>query len=158
MKKMFVYCGLAGLSLGIAACTSNRQHASLPPIGPAPAVARAPEGWLVVYSALEPQQLTGESEVIPRHSGYEIYSAGGKHLRYVNNYMLGPDRVSLPPGNYIVVASATGYSKVTAPVVIKDGKTTDVHLDGSAPPIGREAPVSDVVRLPDGTIVGWRAE
>lgn len=157
MKKMSVFFGLAILSLALTACTAH-QHATLPPVGPAPAFARAPQGWLVVYSPVEPQPLTGDDEVIPRHAGYQIYSYNGEHLKYVNYYSFDPDKVSLPPGKYIVIASAPGYSRVTTPVVIEDGKITDIHLDGSAPSIKPGAPVTDVVRLPDGAIVGWRAE
>lgn len=159
MKKSYIYCGLVSLSVSLAGCTLTRQNVSLPPVGPAPAFvqgARAPEGWLVVYSALDDDMSLSDDPIYP-HSGYKIYSLDGTRLEYVNNNLAEPDTVSLPPGEYIVIASATSFNVVTLPVVIEDGKTTDVHLDGSAPAIEIGAPTSDVVRLPDGMIVGWRA-
>ncbi len=161
MKNTFIYCGLVSLAVALAACSSSRQHVRVAPVGPAPQVAekvQTPQGWLVVYSALDSGDFTGEDQVIPHHSAYEIFSSDGKRLKYVPNDVLDPDAVRLPPGNYKIVASATDYRAVTVPVVIETGKVTVVHLDGSQPTIERPTPASDLVQLPGGLIVGWRAE
>jgi hypothetical protein len=51
--------------------------------------------------------------------------------------------------------SATNFGPVRVPVQIEKGETTVVHLDGDQ----ESDPVSETaaVRLPNGTIVGWRA-
>jgi hypothetical protein len=46
---------------------------------------------------------------------------------------------------------------VTVPVVIEEGRTTVVHLDGSEVTGRRRNSSADFVRLPDGSIIGWRA-
>jgi len=65
-----------------------------------------------------------------------------------------PDTVTLPAGTYNIVAESTGCGLVTVPVVIANGKTTTVHLDGnwSAP---SKTPTNNLVFLPDGEAVGW---
>lgn len=96
------------------------------------------------------------------HSGYKIYSLEGKALKYVDNrvhtFSGDPATVSLPPGKYKVVARAATFGMVTVAVVIEAGKTTFVHLDGSELASGQQGSASELVRLPDGLIIGWRAK
>jgi len=93
-------------------------------------------------------------------SGYWLYSAEGKRLKYISNRTgsRGPEpaKVSLPPGRYKVVARAASFGTVTVPVVLEAGKTTFVHLDGSELTGASPNSTSEVVRLPDGLIIGWR--
>jgi hypothetical protein len=68
-------------------------------------------------------------------------------------------RVQLPPGKYRVAASSNGYGTVIVPVVIAANRTTAVHLDGSSSWASNAAlNGANSVRLPDGEIVGLRAE
>lgn len=103
----------------------------------------------------------GDPENVSYHSGYKIYSLDGKKVKHVSNkvgtYFEDPATVSLPPGEYKVLARATALGMVTVPVVIEAGKTTSVHLDGSELTGGRQISASDFVRLPGGLIIGWRA-
>lgn len=96
------------------------------------------------------------------HSDYRIYSLDGKLLKYVSNKVSAitedPATVSLPPGKYNAVAKAAAFGMVTVPIVIKAGKTTFVHLDGSELTGGQQTPTNDFVCLPDGLVIGWRAE
>jgi hypothetical protein len=69
-----------------------------------------------------------------------------------------PMVVVLPQGNYKVLARADGYGRITVPVVINGGKLTEVNLETwnrKKTPVSNEAAV---VQLPNGYVVGWRAE
>jgi hypothetical protein len=67
-----------------------------------------------------------------------------------------PQIVRLPFGYFQVRAEAEGFGWVTVPVVIRAEEETVVRLDGTwtdTPSAnGRE-----IVRLPNGRLVGWRA-
>ena len=156
----FLLACFIGLTPG---CTLIRQSAIVAPVGPPPLVPadRASEGRLVVYSALD-IGTPGDSDYARYHSGYRIYSADGKSLRWVNNRVRtsseDPEVVSLPPGRYRVLARAAAFGTVTVPVVIEAGKTTFVHLDGSELAGGGQTTAIGFVSLPDGLIIGWRAK
>src|SRR5437870_545117 len=162
MKHAFTY-SLEALAVFIAACVAPRPIAVVTPVGPAPfeRARETPEGELTVYSSWD-IGMSADSEGTSHHSGYRIYSAYGKQLKYVNNwvgtFIEDPAVVSLPPGRYGVLARAAASGMVTVPVAIEAGKTTSVHLDGSRLANGRQTSESDLVRLPDGRIVGWRAK
>jgi hypothetical protein len=113
---------------------------------------------LEVYSAL--LGFTSGNAAWYLHTGYYLCNQQGKPLQYVENvanYSTGePALVSLPPGDYIIHAEATGDVGVEVPVVIEAGQTTAVHLDNSwGPP--QEYPKSSFVSLPSGEPVGWSA-
>jgi hypothetical protein len=113
----------------------------------------------VVYSAWScfDNYLTSE------HSGYNIYLNDGKFLKYVPNAIEGdytkepPMRVHLPAGSYMIKAEWGIYGWVFVPVVIQCDQTTFVYLDGERHPIDSLASANNVVKLPDGEIVGWAA-
>jgi hypothetical protein len=71
-----------------------------------------------------------------------------------------PALVTLPPGTYHVEARAQDYAGVTTratvPVVVEAGRVTAVHLEGDWKPAGHPK-ASELVRLPNGHAVGWRA-
>ena len=157
------YFLLMGLIVLASGCAFSRHVVLQTAVGPPPFVVatRSPEGGLAVYSASD-IGTPGEPDYVNYHSGYKIYSLDGKMLKYVNNrvgptYVEDPATVSLPPGRYNVVAGAAAFGTVSVPVVIEAGKTTFVHLDGSKLSSGRQTAASDFVRLPDGSIIGWRA-
>ena len=163
MKSDFITTALllGTLSYG---CTTHQPRLVLGTVGPAPAAftASASTGTLAVYSAFDP---TPDFNGVPyrrRHSDYQILSPQGQLLQGVQNDNAtsweGPKRITLPAGNYRVVAHANGYGLVTVPVLIEPGRVTTVHLEGSASwPDIAELRRSDPVRLPDGEIAGWRA-
>lgn len=165
--KYTIYLSLA-CSIGfIAGCAYfNRPNILLDPVGPPPrsvGTTDSPDGWLVVYSAWGGGGPPGESSDTPvnHHSDYKIYSSDGKLFKTVNNwtgtYSDDPATVSLLPGRYTVATSVSSLQSVTVPVVIETGKTTSVHLDGSELTAGGQTSTNDFVRLPDGSIIGWRA-
>lgn len=139
----------------------------LAPVGPpthqrVAASTGSPSGSLVVFSALDPSPHFNALPYRTFYSDYRVFSESGALLQRVHNdngtSLDGPKTVTLPPGNYRVVANANGYGVVTVPVVIVDHETTTVHLEGGSSwpgttPIAQANPV----RLPDGQVVGWRA-
>jgi hypothetical protein len=159
--------GLLALSLAaVVGCASPKKQLVLDPIGPGPhsGATNGAQGSLVVYSAFDPTADLNRSPYRRRYTDYQVLSADGNRLiQAVQNnretLLNSPPLVALPAGSYRVVARANGYGTITAPVVIKAGQTTTVHLEGSVwwP---RSSPIfaSNPVRLPKGEIAGWRAE
>jgi hypothetical protein len=161
MKKLSLWLGIGFVSL-LSACSSYRPLWQLPPVGPAPGAAgyTVPgNGSLVVYSAWS----CFNNYLTKDHSGYMVYSVDGKLVKWVPNLIEGdyaaepPTRVSLPSGTYKVKALGGIYGWVMVPIVIKEGKTTPIYLDGERHSIDSVASQKNVVKLPDGEIVGWAA-
>lgn len=161
MKHINYLC-FACLLVSGSGCVSNRPVVLDTAVGPARPIVQdsSPEGRLVVYSGLD---AVSGSEDYPQqfHSDYKLLSHDGQLLKSVVNresrISEAPATVRLPPGKYIVVARASSFSSVTVPVVIEEWKATIVHLDGSDQADWKQTPPANVVKLPDGTIIGWRA-
>ncbi len=158
MKNRSLWLGIASLGL-LSACASYRP---LPPVGPAPGASgytASGGGSLVVYSAWS----CFNNYWTIDHSGYMVYANDGKLVKWVPNCIEGdytrepPTRVSLAGGSYRVKAEGGRYGWVIVPVVIKDGQTTSIYLDGGRHAIDAVADRQDVVKLPDGETVGWAA-
>lgn len=162
--KTRVFNGLLTLALFATGCAFNREAVITEPVGPPLQTSHVPSsnGNLVVYSGFEVTEVTGFAyEYAKPHTPYVIYTPDGKWVKRVRNYAGGmlddPETVSLPAGNYKVSAKANGYARVTLPVVVAVGKTTVVHLDSSGFNLARQNPKANLVRLPDGQIIGWLA-
>jgi hypothetical protein len=56
-----------------------------------------------------------------------------------------------------VRARSTHFGRINVPVVIHPHQTTFVYLDGASHAEAPSAQEKDVVRLPDGEVVGWSA-
>jgi len=93
----------------------------------------------------------GRDKVAPEPATNRPPTGAWAHMSNMDEW---PDTVTLPAGTYNIVAESTGCGLVTVPVVIANGKTTTVHLDGnwSAP---SKTPTNNLVFLPDGEAVGW---
>ena len=132
-------------------------------VGPPPPAVAGPAGTLMVYTAAPKKQPAGAIEGFPVHSDYELRNRAGQELRVVRNragaFGDKPALVSLPVGNYQITAAAGKKHKpVTLEVVIVANQTTAVHLDGDKSwPVGVTDPEQQLVRLPTGEIIGWRA-
>jgi hypothetical protein len=150
-----------GLVAAVGGCASRIQTLVSDPVGPArPHVARRrQEGRLVVYSA--PEVVTAEQSEYPVHTPYALSDASGKFLRDVENragiFASEPVSLPLPVGQYRIKALEEGARYVVVPVVIEADKTTVVDLDGTALPQGAPED-NDLVKLPGGHVVGWRAD
>ncbi len=118
------------------------------------------KGYLQVFSATEksPPIASDDPAYFNLHTGYDITDTAGKSVRFVPNHVSNmdewPDEVTLTAGNYNIVADSTCCGLVTVPVVIQQGKTTIVHLDGNWWPPSKTA-TNQLVSLPDGEAVGW---
>lgn len=132
----------------------------LAPVGPNPFGLRNPaaSGQLQVFSALEGHS-EGNDPAWFQHTGYYLYNSHGRLLRHVDNtvgyYARAPRLISLPAGKYLVKAQAKDAFWLEAPVVIKPGQTTDIHLDGDWR-LPASTPKADLVSAPAGYPVGWR--
>jgi hypothetical protein len=115
-------------------------------------------GDLLVYSATYAPTL--EQSEYPAHTNYTIATPNDKIIEHVTNatgtFNSRPARVSLPTGQYHVRAQYSGGRFVTIPVTIEPSKTTVIDLDGEPISQGRAA-AREMVRLPDGQVVGWSA-
>ncbi len=154
---------LAALLCG---CVSPRNQLVLAPVGPPPhsGESRSASGELIVFSALSAAPNFQSSPYHRTYTDYRVLSADGSEVvKEVHNdtgkLLEGPSRVELPVGRYQVLARANGYGNVTVPVVIKPHQVTTLHLEGSAW-WSKSSGIfdSNPVRLPNGEIVGWRAE
>ncbi|HEY4300980.1 MAG TPA: hypothetical protein VGM73_08915 [Candidatus Didemnitutus sp.] len=147
----------------VATMVEAKAPLTLPPVGPDRAVSDARTGLLVVFSSPETGLLSTHLPDNSRpHSDYALQLGDGTPLRTVDNRSgaLGgdPEAVILPAGSYRIVARANGYGRVVVPVIVGVGETTTVHLEGGAPNPASFASRADQVRLPDGRVVGWRAD
>jgi hypothetical protein len=115
-------------------------------------------GYLKVYSATR-TRVIGDGPPYYTHTGYNIYDLSGKPVRYVRNHTGDMDRMPAPvriaSGRYRVVAKSSYCGRVTVPVVIQPGKTTELYLDGSWRPDSKDD-TNSIVYLPDGDAVGWK--
>jgi hypothetical protein len=157
-------CAILLATLPLAGCAYDGHGLVLAPVGPpSPQPTSGADGSLVVFSAYDPNAHFNSLPYRRIHSDYAILTADGKLLQNVHNdngtSVEGPKEVLLPAGRYQVVARANGYGDVTVPVVIGAKQITTVHLEGGNP-WGSKAPSKQAnpVRLPDGEIVGWRAD
>lgn len=147
-------------------CASERNTVALDAVGPAqlskPVPPTADQGTLIVYSAANPYPDFGARDPYRQvYSNYEIYSTDERLLKKIHNndntMLQRPVGVGMPAGTYTVQARANGYGLVSVPVMIQAGQSTVVHLEGGANFGNRPASDTNMVRLPDGRIVGWRA-
>jgi hypothetical protein len=164
MKTSCTFIILSAATL-LTSCASGQRGLTLNPVGPPSVQASTPSdnGTLMVFSAFQVTAVSqGDYEHRRHYSDYKIFSEKSKLLQVVHNdsntVLREAARVTLSPGMYRVVAQANGYGLVTVPVVIERGQVTTVHLEGGGSwenEVTRNQ--TDLVRLPDGRIVGWRA-
>ena len=144
----------------VASCASVPPTIVRETVGPSPAVGVAGEdsGFLTVYSATA--WMTNEDgPLLLRHTNYQIDAVDGTLFQEVSNSDYEPSRVTLPKGIYTVVASSDTSGEVSVPVAIEAGKITVVRLETERK--WKEAsagiPSADLVRLPNGQPIGFRA-
>jgi hypothetical protein len=149
-------------ALLLAGCSLNKSMLVLDPVGPPPAAVGQTNlpGTLIVYSAFSPHGSPGIDR--PVYTSYQLLQEGQPPRRMKNdpmNALGGPLPATLQPGTYTVVAKANGFGKVKVPVTIRGGQTTVVHLEqGGSWPNREEIIKTGASCLPDGRVVGWRAQ
>jgi hypothetical protein len=164
MKSICILLGPCLLAL-LVGCSST--PVALAPVGPYPAGNEriVSKGELQVFSNPAEQSANenqgSKDPVWYQHTDYNIYNLQGKLVKHVDNtnghYEQAPRRVNLAPGRYIVKAQAKDYLQVEVPVTIERGRTTRVHLDDKWN-LPADTSKRELVSLPNGNPVGWRAE
>jgi hypothetical protein len=118
------------------------------------------EGFLKVFSATETRRVGHEGKYYP-HTDYFIYNTNGSVFRRVENSVgptdEAPALVDLPAGLYKIRVQADDYGRVIVPVLIEPWRTTRVYLESRAGNSSENLNPTNSVCLPDGRIVGWRA-
>jgi hypothetical protein len=156
----FLWLGVIAL---LASCAS--QPIALAPVGPRPAAGdrflpSSGTGQLVVFTETDETEYGEDVPFFP-HRDYQLYTADGRRLKRVWNSQSPEDQspavVTLQAGNYVVKADAELYGLVSVPVVIKPKRTTRVVLQPGWKP-GEAVASSELVTMPDGYPVGWRAD
>jgi hypothetical protein len=148
-----------GIAVSLSACAAfNGKPLLLPAVGPAPLETPAAkgQGFLVVYSGW-----VYDANFFNRPTDYILISADGKMDRPIRNqsesFDQRPALVALPAGRYQVIARSETYGRIKVPVLIKESRTTFVYLDIITQPRVAGSDTNKLVRLPDGSIVGWAA-
>jgi hypothetical protein len=164
--RKYLAMSLTALAIPLlfTACTTAQSNVAISGIvGPQPpgTHSHSGAGWLIVNSERYDVFLDKEFP-FHVHTSYNIETPDGHPVRWVANHIGDTDEnaelVSLRAGKYLIVASSTDYGQVRVPILIEPGQTTTVHLEGkgSWTPAQPKAN-SNLVRFPDGEIVGWRA-
>ncbi len=148
----------------LSGCASTAPTVVNVPVGPRPPglLEGGYAGFLTVHTATE-QYPDGDNTNANVHTDYQIYTPDGRLFKQVSN-SLGPRSeipvtVKLPKGSYSVVAQSEIVGAVTIPVVVETGKTTELHLEREKDwkRVAVNARESDLVRLPNGQVIGYRA-
>ncbi len=158
IKALTVFGGALLLLVG---CSTQRALVLNQTVGPNEVAGGfVSRGYLEVFSAT--QEYNDAWIFYYPHTSYDILSADGRFLKTVPNHMgkddEAPMRVVLPAGKYRVVARAEGYGLVNVPVIIYGGKKTALYLQRNAMAEAAGKADRDLVRLPGGYVVGWRAK
>jgi hypothetical protein len=146
-------------SAGLLASCASAPTILHDPVGPAPVQANSADvGFLTVYSATA--WSTGDDDG-PRqlnHTDYDISAPDGKLFGHITSTDEEPPRVSLPAGNYTVVAQSDTAGTVIVPVIIKTGRTTVLHLERQKDwQVAGGVGSAELLRLPNGQPIGFRA-
>lgn len=165
MKTTITLCLMTVAAL-VSGCATGRTGLVLDAVGPGPepvTAGNATSGALVVYSAYEQNaDFNSRDSYRQECSDYKIFTPDGKLLKRVhnvsNNIFQTPVLVTLPVGTYQVSARANGYGTVTVPVLVQPRATTTLHLEGGGFWPDRSGFTQDnTSHLPDGRIIGWKA-
>ena len=163
MENRLITWLIAGMLPFMTSCASSRGPLVLGPVGPETSkhTETTSTGYLKVYSATEDHN-DGGMHYFP-HTSYSIYSEDGKIVKKVANAISihdeDPALAEMPAGPYTVLAESEYYGMVKVKVVIEPGKLTTVNLEYNNPSQRDHSKSNnDLVRLPNGSIVGWQAE
>jgi hypothetical protein len=141
-------------------CSTQQRLVLDQPVGPAHSVntIASGQGCLVVYSAWDRFDTMDSQH--PKHTPYAVMTDTGRAVAHVRNqagsFGQQPTAINLPPGRYWVQARARNVGPVRLPIVIREGRSTSVYLDGTSAPEAAAAEEHQWIRQPNGLIVGWK--
>ncbi len=165
---MKIFRALIAMMAGafLSGCATGSSRLALDTVGPDPTlpqVTGTANGCLVVYSAYRRNaDFNTRDSYRPESSDYKIFSSTGVFQQRIHNNsgnsLQSVVPVTLPAGQYTVKARANGYGYVSVPIVIAPNQTNILHLEGDGnwpnPSVFNQ---TNAVRLPDGLVVGWKA-
>jgi hypothetical protein len=161
MKTYFILMVIMAGAL-LSGCATGNNEPALATVGPPlpPPAAAGTAGTLVVYSAIKRNaDFNARDPNRPEYSDYKIFTTDGKLLKKVHNnsgtILQDPVSVELSPGKYNVVVRANGHGYMTVPVMIAARQSTILHVEGDFKPDESASDQNNVVRSPDGQIIGW---
>lgn len=169
MRALF-HLILISAAILLAGCAiSTRSNLVLDTVGPPmsqPTMSSSPSatGSLLVFSAFRSNaDFNARDPYRQEYSDYEIFTADGKRLQRVHNnsgtILQEAVSVTLPVGKYQVMARANGFGFVIVPVIIVAHQSTILHLEGGGFwPAESVFNQTNAVRLPNGLIIGWKAQ
>lgn len=153
------------LTLATACALTSKPAVVVGPVGPGPEANRkgaAPatgDGFLEVRTAM--RTYTSDRQAYQLHTAYGIYTADGTRFKSIQNARSintpEPQVVPLPPGTYDIQAWADGLILVKVSIVIESRRLTRVNLEAGDTILAEKAKPEQLVRLPDGRIIGWSA-
>jgi len=148
------------LAIGISGCAARSTAPSAPDlgvIGPPLSVQLAPthEGTLVVYTDWIPVPAIDADT--HQRSDYRILLMDGTVYRRVSNAGHAA-AVLLPEGTYLIDTSVQPYGPMKIPVRVAADHQTEICLTGDWDAAFQRVPKDAVVKLPDGRVIGWRAQ
>lgn len=164
MHKLQSLFAIALLALATACAFTPTPSVVVAPVGPAPdrrlpAPAATDVGYLEVRTAM--RAYVSEREMNRIHTAYGIYTPDGRRFKSVQNAQSlnspEPQVIALPPGAYAIKAWADGLILVKVPIVIESQRLTRVNLEAGDAELAKQAKPEQLVRLPNGRIVGWSA-
>lgn len=140
---------------------ATQDPVRLEPVGPGgkSASMEGGDGRLLVFSSTEVFS-SGDVDYF-HHSSYRITVPDGKLIQSVRNYTHDrdshPELVTLPAGDYVILAKSARAGAVSVPVRVEPFKTTEIHLESGWKPDLNGGDPRDLVLLPTGHPIGWRA-
>jgi hypothetical protein len=151
----------AGLLSSCAVPTPTIQETVGPMSGARLGASRTPgEGYLEVRTrtrVVDDGGITYEP-----HTAYTVYTPDGHLVKGVRNHAGSDDPrpmvVRLAEGRYVIYGEAAGAGRVGIPVLVVHGQITEVNLQPLGLKLPPELPASEAVYLPDGRVIGRRAE
>ncbi len=154
---------VVGILPMVASCAASRDSVVIGPVGPQPSIADdlAPKGYLKVYTATEDHD-DGHVHYFP-HTSYTIYSEDGKTVvkkvaNAISIHDEDPSLVQVPAAKYVVLAKAENCGMVRIAFIITPGQLTKIDLQYDWKHRTPSGTAADWVRLPNGQVVGWRAQ
>jgi hypothetical protein len=166
MFKTQSLVAIALLTLVTACSLTSTPSLVLAPVGPS--LEQAPQnppppptgdGYLEVRSAM--CTYASDRQAFRIHTAYGVYKPDGTRIKSVQNAQSlnspDPQVIALPPGTYAIQAWANDSILVKVPVVIESHRLTRVNLEDGDSGLAKKAKPHQLVRFPDGRIVGWAA-
>jgi hypothetical protein len=151
--RLSLLASLLATGCAVAPPTAVRET-----VGPRVAAATTTRhGFLQVYSRSIWTTADDLETTLLSYTDYDIKTTDGTALKRVINGDEEPERVELPDGRYTVVAQSDISGTVSVPVAIEADRITVVHLDQEAEKAFAGIAQADLVRLPDGQAIGFRA-